>query len=771
MPYLEGIIDRQGLIAYWPFDEASGFAAEDAASGRRDDIAFALRKGRYQAPVEPLRQKGVAGECLLFDGYSTYLKRAASAIPAPREALTIAAWAAPRTYGRGEDDRLAPIVNQHDRDAALGYAFGLLRGGGWSLQLGVGGVWRDLRCTGRPIPLGAWSFVAATYDRSTGDMKLYLNGEAVASRTLADAADIDPYDGEFLVGRNNRPTVLAEAFPLNHYDGWLDELAVFERALTAEEIGAAYRATLERHGGSPPQAPTEDFLAVRRQRRSDRHRPTFHLSPPAHWMNEPHAPLYFNGQYHLFYQYNPQGPFWNHIHWGHWTSEDLAHWRDLPPALSPDAPFDADGIWSGGACLDADGTPVLFYTAGDFSSFPTQSVALARSLYPADGDNDLKRWAKHPAPVVRQREGQGLYGEFRDPFVWEEDGVWYMLVGGGTAEPARGGTAFVYTSSGDLTEWSYRGELFVSDYAKYPYLGTMWELPVLLPLPIREDGSYRPSGKHILLVCPWGEGAKVEVNYWIGEWDRRVCRFVPDHEEPGLMDVGDFHFTGPSGMRDPRTGRTLLFTIAQGERTPEIDYDCGWSHGAGLPVSLWLRPDGRLGFEPIEELRRLRGRKLVEARGNLEDANAALSGVRGDALEIRLTFEGVRAARYGLAVRRTPDGEEETLLRYDRERERLEVDRERSTRDPAERIGGVQGGGFRLEGETLRLTAYVDRSMIECYANERIGLTTRTYPSRGDADGLRLWADGPIDAVRIDIWEMTPAFTDQRLPARGNREP
>ena len=766
MPYVEKERERQRPIAYWPFDERSGFAAADVAGGVRDEIEFALRKGKYQLPVEPIRREGVNGGALLFDGYSTFVRRPAASIRTPADGFSVSVWLAPRTYGRGEEGRVSPVLDHHDREAARGYVFGLLRDGAWALQLGSGGAWHELRCEDRPIPLNAWSFAVATFDGRSGTMALYLNCVEAARLELGGAAVVTPYDGDLLIGRNNKSAVLAEAFRLNHYDGLLDELKLYDRPLSAGEISSAYREALAPHGGVAPPIPPEDYAEIRGQRANDHHRPIFHLSAPAHWMNEPHAPLYYNGRYHLFYQYNPRGPFWNHIYWGHWVSDDLAHWRDAPPALEPEAGLDPDGVWSGSACLDADGKPVLFYTAGDFSAFPTQSVALARSVDPADGE--LTQWTKHPKPVVEQRPGQGLFGEFRDPFVWEEGGVWYMLVGAGTGEPDGGGTAFVYTSAGDFSEWTYRGPLFVSDYKKYPYLGVMWELPVLLPLPKLEDGRHVPSGKHVLLICPWGEGAKVEVNYWIGEWNRDVCRFVPDHDEPGLMDVGDFHFTGPSGMIDQATGRALLFTIAQGERTPEIDYDCGWSHGAGLPVSLTLRPDGRLGFEPIEELRLLRGRKLLEARGALEPMNERLERVQGDALEIRCTFESVRAMRYGLAVRRSPGGEEETLLAYDASTERLEVDRTRSTLDASERIGGVQGGAFSTEGEPLTLIVYVDRSMVECYANGRKSLTTRTYPSRSDAIGLRLWADGPIDSVRIDIWEMTPAYPERQFPTRGS---
>ncbi|HZG85829.1 LamG-like jellyroll fold domain-containing protein [Paenibacillus sp.] len=747
-----------GLLAYWPFDEARGGYASDAAGGTEDEIHFALRKGKYQAPVDPIRRRGVRGNSLLFDGYSTFLRRSSGAIGRPANALTVAAWIAPRTYGRGDGGKLSAIVNQHNQEKAQGYIVGLYRDGSWSLQLGANGAWHEIWAPPSSLPLGAWTFVAATYDARSGRMALYANGEEVAARIVPDPSPIEPCGGDFLVGRHNDGVVLADAFVLNHFNGLMDELRVYDRALDAGEIAALFRLDVEAHGGAVPAAPPDDYVEIRRQRAGDRHRPQYHLSPPAHWMNEPHAPIYFNGKYHLFYQYDPQGPYWNHIHWGHWVSDDLVRWRDLPPALAPGDGFDRDGIWSGSACFDKDGVPVLFYTAGDFDAFPTQSVALARSRYPEDRDGDLTRWTKHPEPIVEQTQGQGLYGEFRDPFVWEEDGVWYMLVGTGTGDAGQGGTAAVYTSDGDMTRWTYRGPLYVSDYAKYPYLGVMWELPVLLPLPLRDGDAYRPSGKHVLLICPWGPGAKVEVNYWIGRWDREACRFTPDDEEPGLIDVGDFHFTGPSGMADPKTGRTLLFTIAQGERTPQIDYDSGWAHGAGLPVSLYLRPDGTLGVEPIEELRRLRGRQLVDARGGIEALNERLAAIQGDMLEIRLVFEDAGARRYGISLRRSPGGEEETLLVYDREREWLAVDRGKATLDPAERIGGVQGGTLALGGEPLRLAIYVDKSMIECYANERKSLTTRTYPSRSDALGLRLWADGPAERIAVEVWEMTPAF-------------
>src|SRR5690606_12486726 len=131
--------------------------------------------------------------------------------------------------------------------------------------------------------------------------------------------------------------------------------------------------------------------------------------------------IYFEGKYHLFYQHNPQGPYWAQIHWGHWVSDDMVNWRDLPIALSPEkGAVDPDGVWSGSAAYDENGLPALFFTAGDDSESPNQRVGLARSCFAKDGDTDLVNWQKHPVPLIVQQKGQGMFGDFRDTFVWRE---------------------------------------------------------------------------------------------------------------------------------------------------------------------------------------------------------------------------------------------------------------------------------------------------------------------------------------------------------------
>ncbi|WP_370872456.1 GH32 C-terminal domain-containing protein [Paenibacillus zeirhizosphaerae] len=745
-------------MMYWAFDEGTGGKALESVSQTRDDIQYVFKQAEFTEPRDPQWRQGILGSGLLFDGYSTFVAHRvntgnSSGEPGFLTTLSIGVWVAPRSYEWGEGGKLASIVNRYNMDRKQGYLLGMFRHGSWSFQVGLeGGAWAEIWSPdGCELSKNEWSYVSAVFDGNQGEMKLYLNGSEIASTTLPRGSRLtEAVDSDLLIGKNNHSSRLAKVFSLHMFSGIIDDLKIYNRALNAEEVAAAYRHVLDSaHGGVRPSLKYDEIKLDRAPLLSDRHRPQYHVSPPAHWMNEPHAPIYFDGKYHLFYQHNPLGPFFHQIHWGHWVSEDLVHWRDLPVALAPEKDRLApDGIWSGSATYDADGLPVLFFTAGNDSASPNQSVALARSTYTRDGDPDLVHWVKHPEPLIVQKKGMGAFGDFRDPFVWKDDDGWYALVGSGME--GEGGAALAFASK-DMLNWTYKGSLFKADLQKFPYLGPIWELPVLLPL-----GSDKQGGnKHLLLVSPVGKGADVEVFYWIGQLDKENLSFIPDQEEPQLIDVGDFHFTGPSGMVDPRTGRKIIFTIAQGERTPELEYKSGWAHNGGLPLSVYLRDDGRLGIEPIEELQSLRGEKRLSLRNkSLAETNVRLREVQGDMLEIQLEIEPGSARQFGIKVRCTPDGKEETLLYYDAIQSMLLVDRTKTTLHPGERCGGIQGGKLELPDENLKLHLYLDRSMVEAYANGLKSLTTRVYPSRKDALGLEIWGDGELTVKSLDIWEM-----------------
>jgi beta-fructofuranosidase len=153
---------------------------------------------------------------------------------------------------------------------------------------------------------------------------------------------------------------------------------------------------------------------------ADPHRPQYHFLPPANWMNDPNGLIYWKGRYHLFYQYNPNGPFWGTIHWGHAVSTDLVHWTDWPVALAPTPGSAAEnGCWSGCA-VNHDGVPTLIYS-GDRDG--KQRACIATSV------DDLRTWQKYEGNPVIPDAPEGLdLNAYRDHCVWCEDGIWYQVI-------------------------------------------------------------------------------------------------------------------------------------------------------------------------------------------------------------------------------------------------------------------------------------------------------------------------------------------------------
>ncbi|CAL9347035.1 hypothetical protein SUDANB176_00394 [Streptomyces sp. enrichment culture] len=773
-----GRLGPQKATARWDFDERSGAVVREAVSGSASPVDYVFNDARHKPDSDPVRRRGVRGRALYFDGYSTAVTADGPGELDLAGGMTVDVWIAPYAYEHGIDGKPQALVNQHDPGARTGFLLGLRRFGQIVFQLGFGTDLIEVKgAPDRPAAKGRWSHVAATYDPAAHQLRLYLDGRPIGTAATPDTAP-EPAPGEpLLIGKHNRPTLLNGEFHANMYMGLMDSLAIRPGALddaTAQREHAEKTAALPGH-----RVPRPDLTPHRTRFDGDRHRPQFHVLPPWHWMNEPHAPVYFKGKYHIFYQHDPLGPFWGQIHWGHAVSTDMVHWRDLPIALAPAADsVGPDGIWSGSACVDGDRGPVLFFTGGDDRLPHRQRTGLAVSTYQADGDTDLPTWTMRSEPVTEAPAGlpagpgTAWAENFRDPFVWEEDGVWYQLVGSGIVDydgtqvtRKHGGTALLYTARRPEGPWTYRGPLHRNDLATTPEPGEVWELPVLLPLP---GPRGRRTGKHILLICPWWEGfnpnAVKHTYYWIGTFDKRRHRFVPDHDKPREFDFGE-HFTGPSGFVTP-DGRSVVFSITQDRRTEQQHAQSGWAHNAGMPLSLSLRQDGTLGVEPIAEAARLRGKRLARIRQtSVTEANRRLAGVSGDLLDIGAVIEPRGARTITLAVRVSADGTEETLLTYDTAKRRFLIDRSRSSLDPDVRKG-VHGGSVELDGGRLTLRVLLDRSMLEAYVNGTNSITSRVYPTLEDATGLRLTSEGgSARVVSLDVWRMNGAYDTPTAPA------
>ncbi len=729
-------------VAWWQFDENEGASVKDVISQRRDTVHYVFTEARFKPDSDPLWRSGLNGNSLLFDGYSTWVERPAEYTPEPDQQLTLEAWVAPRTWEWGDEGRLSAIINQHDRENKEGYALGYFRHGSWAIHAGIDGEYYELWEEDHLLEKGEWSHVAGVIDLQQGRIALYLNGEQVAEKEIPSGGSISIADKPLRIGKNSKAVRIGRYFPVNMFTGMMDEVRMYHSALNESEIRQRYEKF-------SPETP--DLTWYRERYDGDRHRPIYHFIPPAHWMNEPHAPLQFEDKYHLFYQYNPQGPFWHQIHWGHMVSDDMVHWEDMDIALAPERDeVDPDGVWSGSATIDDKGVPTILYTAGDDSKEPNQMTAIAQSFFDQHGDPRLPEWEKYEGnPVTVQEEGIGIFGQFRDPFVWKDEGTWFQLVGSGVED--QGGTALLYTSE-DMFEWEFEDYFKVGDVEKYPKTGDVWELPVFLPV---------GGDKHILMINPWYfEHSPYNVKYvwyWIGDWDYENMEFTPDHEDPRLFDVGQ-HFTGPSGMVDDE-GRTIVFSIAQDSRPGKHRYDSGWAFNAGLPIILEYRDDERLGVRPIPELKSLREEKLysINDRMTVDEINQKLGNQVGNTIEIKAQFEVNGDDKVGLVFRKSPDGEEQTQVWYDTETEEFKIDREQSSKKD-EVWKEVQGDVVSIDEDIITLHMFLDKSMVEVYLNELMGLTSRVYPTREDALGLQLIGNDQTKVKSLNIWKLGSAY-------------
>jgi len=489
-------------------------------------------------------------------------------------------------------------------------------------------------------------------------------------------------------------------------------------------------ACLMGRGISASRAPDREALA--RRLAADPHRPRYHFLPPAHWMNDPNGPIFWNGRYHMFYQHNPNGAFWGTMHWGHAVSEDLVHWRHLPIALAPTPGGpDKDGCFTGCAVINH-GVPTLVYTG-----VSPEVQCLATS------NEEMIKWRKEARNPVIAAPPAGLeVTGFRDPCVWWEGDRWYLLLGAGFR--GVGGTALLYTSE-DLVRWKYHHPLFVGKMDPQATgddavaTGEMWECPDFFPL----------GGKHVLIVSTQGT-----TRYFVGT--QAEHKFHPESE--GRIDFGAYY--APKSMVDAR-GQRILWGWIQERRSEAAQRAAGWSGALSLPRVLTLGAGG-LEISPAPELRMLRGPHRSFSRQRVTpDGSVLLPDLSGDSFEIAAEFAPGEAQEFGLRVRAAPDGSEQTLILYDRKEERLKADYERSSLS-TEVDRRVQSGQFELgEGETLKLRVFLDGSVIEVFANGRACLTARVYPTRPDSLGVGLVARGGNAQLKsLDVWEMRPISKD-----------
>jgi beta-fructofuranosidase len=434
-------------------------------------------------------------------------------------------------------------------------------------------------------------------------------------------------------------------------------------------------------------------------------------------------------EYHLFYQHNPFEARWSRIHWGHAVSQDLAHWQDLPMALTPEPGPDESGCWSGYAVLDGGKMKLIYTGSKDFDAetdYSDASVCLAES-------EDFVHFTKRGRVLEWPRDLE-LIG-FRDPIVWREGDAWRMNIGAGFKDLNVGGAVLSYRSD-DLEHWDYLGVLTSHDAASQDpiWTGSVWECPQLIGF---ENGS-------ALTFSRWFERRGYGVISLSGRYDGTHFKIEGGRE----FDAGDAFYAAQS-FQEPG-GRWVMIGWMPGTRPVPMQLEAGWSGAMSVPRVLNLGDDGVLEQSPAPELEILRGEK--REWNALELSGVHRLEVSGDALEIRAVFRPGQAARVGLILRVSPDGLETTRIVYDVFNRRLSLDRSRSSLN-AEVTTEERGLDLEIT-DTLELRVFLDASVLEVFAHGR-AISTRIYPTRPDSLGVGVFAEGDTAMLeKLEVWPM-----------------
>jgi beta-fructofuranosidase len=459
----------------------------------------------------------------------------------------------------------------------------------------------------------------------------------------------------------------------------------------------------------------------------DTDRPEYHFIAPRNWMNDPNGPIWWKGEYHLFYQWAPYSLTGGAAHWGHAASKDLVHWRHFPIALTPTAGgWDKDGCWTGSAVVQ-DGVPTVIYTgvqdlgAGDNSTRWVQRQMLATAE-----DDRLLRWKKISEPVLAgPPEGFKATG-FRDPCPWQEDDGWYLIVGSG--ERDKGGCVLLYRSQ-DLLKWEYlhplvHGERTANMAPDSVDRGDMWECP----------DFFEVDGQHCLLYS-----SENKVTWATGEYDRRKHLFTI--ERTGLIDQGGVAYYAPKSFRS-HDGRRILWGWVR-EMRPAAEFGAaGWAGAISLPRVLTIGKQGQLEMQPAAELESLRGeperarldpaapfrRKLTTLRQELRIPVDLLSH---PTVTVRLFSRGAKAWELALDVPNNSIRSGETTFPFP---------------------------GLPWPEPTLRL--FLDGSILESYVGGREALTSRVYGLKPDETEIEITFAGKGHTT-LDLWPVNAISSDR----------
>ena len=516
------------------------------------------------------------------------------------------------------------------------------------------------------------------------------------------------------------------------------------RARTLFVLAAALAAALVSVAASPQGFYMEPF------------RPQYHFTPEKNWMNDPNGMVFYEGEYHLFYQYNPAGDKWGHMSWGHAVSPDMVHWTHLPLAL---AEADNVMIFSGSAVVDwknssgfgKDGRPPLVAVYTGFRT--TDRVQFQCIAYSNDKGRTWTKYSGNPVIDINSMD-------FRDPKVQWHDATrrWIMTVSLSAEHKVR------FYGSDNLKAWT-----LLSEFGPAGATGGVWECPDLFELPL--PGTNDKRWVLVVNMNPGSVAGGSGGQYFIGRFDG--THFVADGDslippKPGRsasesahwFDYGPDYYAAVSWSDVPASDGRRLW----------LGWMSNWEYGGDVPTSPWRsamsipREVGlsrtaegiRLVQKPAREMESLRDRHFAFKSGDVSEANAWLKErhVQGDQLELMVEFAPRSSGTEGVKVLKSDT--EATVIGVDRQRGRAFVDRTQSGNVTFhQKFSGVYDAPLAVHDGRVKLHLFVDASSVEVFVNdgERV-FTSLVYPSAASR-GVEFF--GSMTSARItslNVWTL-----------------
>ena len=486
------------------------------------------------------------------------------------------------------------------------------------------------------------------------------------------------------------------------------------------------------------------------------HRPQFHFTPAANWMNDPNGMFYYEGKYHLFYQYFPDSTVWGPMHWGHAESTDLLHWKHLPVALFPDS---IGCIFSGGAVVDNNNTSklgtkenppiVATFTHHDFvgeqaktNDFQKQSIA-----YSLDGGYE---WTKYKGnPVISNFE---KIKDFRDPkVVWHEPSQKWILV---LAAYDR----VKFYSSSNLIDWKFLSDFGIEGDER------LWECPDLFPMKVEGTNTY----KWVLIVSIQKDAPNngTATSYFIGEFDGTA--FKSEVENQKWLDWGTDNYAFVTWNNVPKDdGRILGIGWMSNWQYAQIVPTENWRSAMTLPRELSLVKSASnysLHSSPVREFQTLRGVSTSLGQINITEEKVLEGSFSASQAELDLTVDLKKTTANSFGIKFQNDLGENLLIKFDKKEGKMFVDRTNSRKGKFsdDFFKNIHAAPTDFAKEKMNIRLILDAASIEIFINNgELSFTSIFFPSE-KFNTISLFANnGTCNVINAEIYPLNSIWNEK----------